>query len=83
MRGLGDPFTASWPLLEYTLRGLKLRQAKDRKSRAKKRLPITTDILRKLREVWSKDAHSVDNIMLWAVCCTCFYMASSGLGRLL
>ena len=73
MKGLGDPFTASWPLLEYTLRGIKLRQAKDKKSRAKKRLPVTPDILRKLREVWSKDAHLVDNIMLWAVCCMCFY----------
>ena len=26
--GMGDPFTVSWPLLEYTLRGVKLRQAK-------------------------------------------------------
>ena len=46
VRGLGDPFAASWPLLEYTLRGIKLRQAKDKKSRAKKRLPITPGILR-------------------------------------
>ena len=73
VRGLGDPFAASWPLLEYTLKGLKLRQAKDKKSRAKKRLPITPGILRKLREVWGKEAHLVDNIMLWAVCCMCFY----------
>lgn len=73
MRGLGDPFAATWPLLEYTLRGIKLRQAKDRRTQAKKRLPITPDILRKLREAWSKDAQRVDNIMLWAVCCMCFY----------
>lgn len=73
VRGLGDPFAATWPLLEYTLRGIKLRQAKDRKTKAKKRLPITPDILRKLREAWSKDAQQVDNIMLWAVCCMCFY----------
>ena len=70
--GLGDPFAASWPLLEYTLRGIKLRQAKDKNSRTKKRLPITPGILRKLREVWGKEAHLVDNIMLWAVCCMCF-----------
>ena len=73
VRGLGDPFAASWPLLEYTLRGIKLRQAKDKRSRAKKRLPITPDILGKLREVWGKEAHCADNIMLWAVCCMCFY----------
>ena len=73
VKGLGDPFTSTWPLLEYILRGIKLRQAKDKKSRAKKRLPVTPDILRKLREVWSKDAHLLDNIMLWAVCCMCFY----------
>lgn len=28
VKGLGDPFAASWLLLEYTLRGIKLRQAK-------------------------------------------------------
>ena len=27
VRGLGDPFVASWPLLECTLKGIKLRQA--------------------------------------------------------
>ena len=73
VRGLRDPFAASWPLLEYTLRGIKLLQAKDKKSRAKKCLPITPDILRKLREVWGKEAHRADNIMLRAVCCMCFY----------
>ena len=51
VRGLGDPFTASWPSLECTLRGIKLQQAKDKKSQAKRRLPITPDILRKLRDV--------------------------------
>lgn len=72
VKGLGDPFASSWPLLEYTLRGLKLRQARD-KSRPEKRLPVTPDILRKLRKVWSEDTQCVDNIMLWAVCCMCFY----------
>ena len=49
VRGLGDPFAASWPLLEYTLRGIKLHQAKDKKSRAssgkERSLPITPGIL--------------------------------------
>lgn len=41
VHGLGDPFTASWPLLEYTLRGIKLHQAKHRDTRPKTRLPIS------------------------------------------
>ena len=73
VKGLGDPFSASWPLLEYTLRGIKLRQARHRDTRSKKRLPITPDILRKLRESWERDSHNHDNIMLWAACCTCFF----------
>ena len=72
-QGFGDPFSASWPLLEYTLRGIKLRQARHPETRAKKRLPITPDILRKLRESWERDKHYHDNIMLWASCCTCFF----------
>ena len=57
IKGLGDPFAASWPLLEYTLRGIKLRQAKQ-ETRAKKRLPVTPDILRKLRKSWEKESHN-------------------------
>ena len=33
MEGLGDPFVASWPVLEYALKGIKSRQAKNRFSR--------------------------------------------------
>lgn len=73
MNGLGDPFIASWPLLEYTLRGIKLRQAKHRVTRVKQRLPITPDILRKLKGSWEKDCHNSDFIMLWAASCTCFF----------
>lgn len=73
VKGLGDPFAASWPLLEYTLRGIKLRQAKHKETRAKKRLPVTPDILRKLRKYWEKESHNPDFIMLWAACCTCFF----------
>ena len=73
VNGLGDPFTASWPLLEYTLRGIKLRQAKHRDTRAKKRLPITPDILRKLKMSWEMDRHNPDFIMLWAASCACFF----------
>ena len=70
VQGLGDPFVASWPLLECTLKGIKLRQAKSAATRSKSRLPITPN---KLRRSWERDRHNADNIMLWAACCTCFF----------
>ena len=73
VQGLGDPFVASWPLLECTLKGIKLRQAKSVATRSKSRLPITPNILKHLRKFWEKDRHNADNIMLWAACCTCFF----------
>ena len=73
VNGLGDPFTVSWPLLEYPLRGIKLHQAKHRDTCAKKRLPITPGILCKLKMSWEKDHHNPDFIMLWAASCTCFF----------
>ena len=81
MNGLGDPFTASWPMLEYTLRVIKLCLAKYKKSWtiAKRRLPITPDILRKLRE------YEIKKRILRTTSCygqfaACIFMAS-GLGR--
>ena len=71
--GLGDPFVASWPVLECTLKGVKLQQAKRRVSRPKCRLPVTPSILRHLRSFWENDPHNSDFIMLWAACCTCFF----------
>ena len=73
IKGMGDPFAASWPLLEYTLRGVKLRQAKRKDTRLKKRLPVTLNILRKLRKSWERKYQDPDYIMLWAACCTCFF----------
>ena len=71
--GMGDPFVASWPLLEYTLKGLKLQQARRKSLRSKTRLPITPIIMRQLREVWEMESSQPDKIMLWAACCTCFF----------
>ena len=71
--GLGDPFVASWPLLECLLKGVKLRQAKKAESRPQNRLPITPAILRLLRSFWEADKCNRDNVMLWAACCTCFF----------
>ena len=71
--GLGDPFVASWPLLECTLRGIKLGQAKRSTTRSQPRLPITPAILRWLRCFWEAEKHNPDHIMLWAACCMCFF----------
>ena len=73
VQGLGDPFVASCPLLECTLKGIKLRQAKSVATCSKSRLTITPNMLRHLRRSWEKDRHNADNIMLWAACCTCFF----------
>lgn len=37
------------------------------------RLPITPELLLKLRKVWQKDAGRFDIDMLWTACTTCFY----------
>lgn len=73
VQGMGDPFVSSWPLLEYVLKGIKSRQAKKVPLSAKARLPITPPLLLAMRSFWEKDKHNVDNIMLWAACCTCFF----------
>ena len=52
VQGMGDPFAVSWPLLEYTLRGIKLRLAKRPDTWAKHHLPVTPDILRMLKTTW-------------------------------
>ena len=37
------------------------------------KLPITPAILRKLRALWTPHLLEYHYIMLWAVCCTCFF----------
>lgn len=68
--GMGDPFVASWPLLEYVMKGIKTRQARSAPMCAK---PITPPLLLAMRSFWERDKHNVDNIMLRAACCTCFF----------
>ena len=64
---------ASWPLLECTLKGMKLQQAKRRASRPQSRLPITPGILIQLKTSCDTSSQDPDNMMLWAVCCMCFF----------
>ncbi len=71
--GLGDPFAkASWPRLEYVLKGIKRNQA-ETGVKSKPRLPITPTILKKLKSVWEPNAAQGDIKMIWAACCLCFF----------
>ena len=66
---------ASFPHLEYVLKEVKKTRPKEGRSQAKPRLPITLDILKCLRSIWSlgppilKHSH----VMLWAACCLGFF----------
>ena len=68
--GLGDPRIGAMPQLEYVLKGLK-RRASGRQRRI--RLPITTDILRKLKGVWAQMRDKHNAAMLWAASTLCFF----------
>ena len=69
---LPDPRMGEMARLEQVIKGAKREYAK-RNPETRVRLPITPDILLKLRSVWSRDAKDFDRIMLWAACCLCFY----------
>ena len=73
MSGQGDPFREKMPLLEYVLRGIKSEQVKRFPTAQRVRLPITPDVLVRIRQVWERHCKDPDNIMLWAACTTCFF----------
>ena len=70
--GLDDPFHGEMPRLDYILRGIKKNEAATG-SASRERLPITPDILRKLKEVWLSTGDSKDTKLIWAACCLCFF----------
>ena len=51
--GLPDPYQGTLPRLEYVLKGIKRTQAEEGKG-SRERLPITMEIMRKLKQVWDK-----------------------------
>ena len=71
--GYGDPNICNMARLEQVLKGIKSIQAKSSKKPA--RLPITPELLRKMRQVWMRGngSGSWDNIMLWAASLLCFF----------
>ena len=70
---LPDPQIASMPKLEGVIRGIKSQQALSRDTSAKKRLPITPDILLKLKDYFQQRSADSDSFMLWAAVSTCFF----------
>ena len=67
-----DPVISSMPKLEKVIRGIKSQQSLKRSS-GDKRLPITPDLLQKIRRYLEQHAANPDGIMLWAAMCTCFF----------
>ena len=72
--GASDPFLPSLQRLHYILQGVKRLEA-ERGVERRERLPISPDILRKLKAVWesSPTQPDGDRIMLWAACCLGFF----------
>ena len=67
-----DPIISSMARLEQVLRSIKGQYAK-RNLGSRQCLHITPELLRAIRTVWGKKAHSQDSIMLWAAVCLCFF----------
>jgi len=71
-RGLHNHFKRQFtPRLNLILRGIRKRQACTRPTR--QRLPVTIQILCKLKKLLIKRNPSYDAITLWAMCCTAFF----------
>lgn len=68
-RGLGDPGIGNMPQLEYVVKGLRRQTQKG----SRKRLPVTPEVLRRLRGVWNCSPKPYEARMLWAACCLCFF----------
>lgn len=69
-QGFGDPRMGDMPQLEYVVKGMK-RTAPPRSGRT--RLPITPEILVKLKRVWATRKDRRVAAMLWAAACMCFF----------
>ena len=68
-----DPFGDSpMPKLEYVLRGVKKHEAEKGEGQ-RPCLPITPEILRRLKSQWEPTAHTWDTRMVWAACCLGFF----------
>ena len=69
---LPDPRIGDMARLEQVIKGAK-REYTQRNPPRRERLPMTPDILLKLRAVWDKEASKFNNVMMWAACCLCYF----------
>ncbi len=69
--GEKDPFDPCLPRLQYILHGVKRIEA-ERGLEKRQRLPISPDILRKLKAGWEAEPRP-ETTMLWAACCLGFF----------
>ena len=69
--GLGSPGISSMARLEQVLRGIKSMQARGN-VKERPRLPITIELLHKMRRVWQEEATG-DAKMLWTASALCFF----------
>ena len=68
--GLGDPVMGRMPHLQYVLKGARRSMAGGTK---RTRLPITPEILKRLRRTWERPPVRADASMLWAAATLCFF----------
>uniref|UniRef100_A0A1X7TTB1 Uncharacterized protein n=1 Tax=Amphimedon queenslandica TaxID=400682 RepID=A0A1X7TTB1_AMPQE len=69
--GLGPVSQATWPQLAYVVKGL---EREHRDVPTLQRLPITLDVLRKLKAAWESGLEEkVTAYLLWAVSCIAFF----------
>lgn len=70
--GVGDPCISSMTCLEQVLKGIKMVQARSPPPSKPKRLPITPDLLRKMKQSW-QGGDRQNSSMLWAASTLCFF----------
>ena len=69
---MGDPKLGEMSKLEQVVKGVKREYAKTTPGK-RARLPITPEILLKLRGVWEARSKDYNSIMLWGACCLCYF----------
>ena len=67
----GGPFVQPMPRLEYVLTGSKRVECRGG-SQPRTRLPITIEVLQRLKDVWLAQPWSADGVMLSAAACVVF-----------
>ena len=70
--GLPNSFIQPVHRLHYYLRGVK-RLEGEKGVVGRERLPISPNILRRIKKVWDQGTPGQDEVMLWAACCLAFF----------